>query len=218
MQLPLGSAQSRRGRRRRQSRRSASRAPRSGAATPAPLRRWRQQGQEPSANSLAAFVAFCIAGMLAALLDGMLVFYIARWVDETSVWLAALATTTFSGLANTAAAFCTAGLLHITSSLASTFSGIATTAAALVDTAFAAARSAAISAGFWLALAAFVSFIATFPIASTGRVAEAQPQPGGGCTKEKERQRKERQRQRKIGAGERGAAGSDGGEVCERPL
>jgi hypothetical protein len=102
--------------------------------------------------------------------------------------------------------------------LASTFAGIATTAAALVDTAFAAARSAAISAGFWLALAAFVSFIATFPIASTGRVAEAQPQPGGGCKKEKERQRKERQRQRKIGAGERGAAGSDGGEVCERPL
>ena len=143
MQLPLGSAQSRRGRRRRQSRRSASRAPRSGAATPAPLRRWRQQGQEPSANSFAAFVAFYKAGML--------VFYIARWVDETSVWLAALATTTFSGFANTAAAFYTVGLLHITSSLASTFSGIATTAAALVDTAFAAARSAAISAGFLLA-------------------------------------------------------------------
>jgi hypothetical protein len=152
MQLPLGSAQSRRGRRRRQSRRSASRAPRSGAATPAPLRRWRQQGQEPSANSFAAFVAFSLLTASAAFCKpGMLVFYIARWVDETSVWLAALATTTFSGLANTAAAFYTVGLLHITSSLASTFSGIATTAAALVDTAFAAARSAAISAGFLLA-------------------------------------------------------------------
>jgi hypothetical protein len=34
----------------------------------------------------------------------------------------------------------------------------------------------------------FVSFVVTFPIASTDRVAEAQPQPGGGGgKKEKER-------------------------------
>jgi hypothetical protein len=146
----------------------------------------------------------------------MLVFYIARWVSETSVWLAALAATTFSGLANTAAAFCIAGLLHITSSLASTFSGIATTAA-LVDTAFAAARSAAISAGFLLA--AFVSFVATLPIASTGRVAEAQTQPGGGGKKQKERQGNERQMQRRMEKRRCRSDGGDGGcEVCERPL
>jgi hypothetical protein len=71
--------------------------------------------QAPSANAFAALVAFSLLAASAALcIAGMLVFYIARWVSETSVWLAALAATTFSGFANTAAAFCIAGLLHIT--------------------------------------------------------------------------------------------------------